>query len=773
MKIGLARRRCKLVVALFTLISSVAFAALLSAPADAQSTEISGAVRDASGAGIAGAQVQLQAGTFTGTITTGADGKFQFDSVPATSGTLIISAKDFQQVTRPWSSPSGASVRVNVTLELVSLSQRVMVTANRTATPLGETPASDIKLTAQDLKAIPALTLDDKLRQVPGFSLYRRSSSLSANPTTMGISLRGLGGSGASRALVLEDGIPLNDPFGSWVYWDRVPSASVQSIEVAQEGGSSLYGSEAMSGVVQFLTRPANLAGVTLEGSYGNQNTQDLSLSAGGQLGKWYGAVAGEAFHSDGYFLVPEAYRGTVDTRAGTQHGDADVTIGRKVGENSEIFARGWYFDDSRNNGTTLQVNNIRLGEGALGADLDLGSAGTLTLRFYVEGETYYQTFSSVSFDQSSETLTDSQTVPAQGTGGSAVWRRNLGTRQTLVAGFDMHEEIGHSHEIIGHPGSIFRTSSAGGRQRSVGIFGEDMIQISPGWLLNLSGRYDHWLNFDASYLCTPVNSNCTQPSQAYPSLSYDVFNPRATLLHQFRSNISWSASVYRAFRAPSLNELYRGYRVGNQTVNPNAFLRAERVTGGETGLDVTSFQRRLEVRGVFFYNQMVDPITNVPIGANLFQRQNIGRISAPGFELDAVTHITNHFQLSAGYQYVNAKVVSAPNQPTLLGWVDEIPHSAFTFEARYTNPSLISFSFDGRAIGQQLDTTGANLGSYFALDAMASRRIAYGIEAYAAVDNFTNEQYYTQALNVGVSPPQIGTPITARIGFRYDFSKR
>ncbi len=769
MNSAFVRRYRNFLILIFGLFAVVGISAVAAPSANAQSTQVSGVVRDSSGAPISGATVELQTSSFSGSIATGPNGTFDFDSVPATSGTLIISAKDFQQVKRAWNSANGAPVHVEVVLQLLTLSQSVMITANRTATPLGETPASDIKLSAEDLKAIPALTLDDKMRQVPGFSLYRRSSSLTANPTTMGVSLRGLGGSGASRALVLEDGFPLNDPFGSWVYWDRVPAASVHSVEVAQEGASSLYGSEAMSGVVQFLTRPADLTGLTVEGSYGNQNTQDLSLSGGGQLGKWYSTIAGEAFHSDGYFLVPESYRGSVDTRAATQHGDFDLTIGRKFGANSDVFARGWYFDDSRNNGTVLQRNNIRLGEGALGANLDLGAAGTLTLRFYVEAETYFQTFSSVSFDQNSETLTDSQTVPAQGTGGSAVWRRNLGHRQTLVAGFDMHEEIGHSHEIIGHPGDIFRETSAGGRQRSVGAFGEDLIQLTPSWLLNLSARYDHWLNFDASYLCTPVSGICIQPSQAYPSLSYDVFNPRATLLHQFNSSISWSASVYRAFRAPSLNELYRGYRVGNQTVNPNAYLRAERLTGGETGLDVTSFHRRLEVRGVYFYNQMVNPITNVPVGTNLFQRQNVGRISAPGFEVDAVGRITDRFQLSAGYQYVDSKIVSQAGEP----WVDEVPHNAFTFEARYTNPSLISVSFDGRVTGQQLDTTGNYLGNYFVLGAMASRRIAYGVEAYAAVDNFTDEQYYASALNPGVAPPQIGTPITARIGFRYDFPRR
>lgn len=780
MSIGSTHPCRRFVVGVRILVASIACFLLLAPIVKAQSTQLSGTVRDSSGAAIAGATVNVRSSSLSKSVTTGPDGVFNFDSLPATSGTLIITAKDFKQSKLPWSSLSGAPVHLDVVLQLSPLSQSVMVTSNRTATPLGETPASDIKLTQENLQALPALTVDDKLRQVPGFSLFRRSSSRTANPTTMGVSLRGLGASGSSRGLVLEDGIPLNDPFGSWVYWDRVPVTSIQSVEIAQQGASSLYGSEAMGGVLQFFTRPPQPAGLTVDASYGSQNTQDLSLSAGGQLGKWYSMVGGEAFHSDGYFLVPAAYRGAVDTLAATQHGNADLTVGRKIGENSDIFARGFYFDDSRNNGTAIQRNDIRLGEGALGANLDLGSLGSLNLRFYVEGETYFQTFSSVAFNQSSETLTDSQTVPAQGTGGSAVWRRNLGHRQTLVAGFDMHEEIGHSHEIIGSTSNVFRRTSAGGRQRTVGLFAEDLIQISPGWLLNLSGRYDHWLNFDASYLCTPVNGACTLPNQNFPERSYDVFSPRASLLHQFNSHLSWSASVYRAFRAPTLNELYRGFRVGNVTTNPNPALTAERLTGGETGVDVTGFQRRFEVRGAFFYNQIVNPVANVPLNATTNERQNLGRISAPGVELDAVGRITDNFQLSAGYQYVDSKIVSAPGQPQLLyTWVQEVPHNVVTFEARYDRPSLFSATLDGRMIGQQLDTTNIFLGNYFVLDATVSRRIAYGAEGYFAIENFTNQQYYIAPLNAPpppappVSPPQIGLPLSFRVGIRYNFSRR
>ena len=89
------------------------------------------------------------------------------------------------------------------------LVDQVTVTATRTDTRTGDTPASVAVLDREALDATAAPTVDDALRQVVGFSLFRRTGSRTANPTVQGVSLRGLGASGASRSLVLVDGLPL------------------------------------------------------------------------------------------------------------------------------------------------------------------------------------------------------------------------------------------------------------------------------------------------------------------------------------------------------------------------------------------------------------------------------------------------------------------------------------------------------------------------------------------------------------------------------------
>src|SRR5438552_2242198 len=152
-------------------------------------------------------------------------------------------------------------------------SDTITVTATRTETRLSDTPSSVVVLNRETLEATAATTTDDALRQVPGFTLFRRSGSRSANPTSQGVSLRGIGASGASRALVLDDGVPLNDPFGGWIYWGRVPRAAIDRIEIVRGGASDLYGSGAMGGVVQFIRRGA-MDDVTVEASGGSEGTE-------------------------------------------------------------------------------------------------------------------------------------------------------------------------------------------------------------------------------------------------------------------------------------------------------------------------------------------------------------------------------------------------------------------------------------------------------------------------------------------------------------------
>ena len=335
-------------------------------PRSKQHSRVEGTITDQNGAPVSGAEVTLSIKSFTSTATTNGEGRFAFDSVSPGNGTITVRATGFSTLERKWSADDKA---LSLTLAPAALSDQITVTAERTLSRVSDTAASVLVLSTEDVTTTAALTLDDVLRQVPGFTLFRRSGSRTANPTSQGVSLRGVGASGASRAVVLSDGIPINDPFGGWVYWGRVPRESVSRIEVVQGGASHLYGTDALGGVINFIPRDARDGALSFEASYGNQQTPDVSLFAGGRLFQWSAQLAAEVFHTDGYIIVDERERGPVDVRAGGEHTTLDLTLERSLSDKGRVFVRGGIFGESRENGTPLQTNRTHIRQLAAGSD--------------------------------------------------------------------------------------------------------------------------------------------------------------------------------------------------------------------------------------------------------------------------------------------------------------------------------------------------------------------------------------------------------------------
>jgi outer membrane receptor protein involved in Fe transport len=234
--------------------------------------------------------------------------------------------------------------------------------------------------------------------------------------------------------------------------------------------------------------------------------------------------------------------------------------------------------------------------------------------------------------------------------------------------------------------------------------------------------------------------------------------------------NASLNASVYRAFRAPTLNELYRSFRVGDVLTLANENLQAERLTGGEAGGAVSGFNQRLKAHANLFWMEVTRPVANVTLrtqpGLITRQRQNLGRTRSLGVEAEADAQLSNTFSLSGGYLFVDASVLEFPANTSLEGKrLPQVARHQLTFQARYTNPKLFTLSFQGRASSVQFDDDQNlfPLEPYFTLDAFLSRRISRKVEAFVAAENLFNQRY-----SVGRTPLRtLGPPVLVRLGFR------
>jgi outer membrane receptor protein involved in Fe transport len=750
---------------------------LFAGTAAAQSVRVEGVIRDASGAAVAGATVTLKSGPASASRATNAAGVFTVENFPQPRGTIIVRASGFSDAQRAWDAGTAASVHLEFALEVASVREQVVVTATRMPARLGDTATSSVELSSDDLDATPALSIDDKLKQIPGFSLFRRTGSRWANPTSQGVSLSGLGASGASRALVLNDGVPLNDPFGGWVQWSSIPDAALSRVEVVRRGASSLYGGDALGGAIQVFERePQDQPSLALDASYGNQNTPDLSLWTGGRSGAWDAALSADLYHTDGYVLVPPADRGAVDTPANSEDAAVSLTIGRRLGDRTRIFGRGSFFTESRDNGTPLQTNDTQIATGVAGLDTGIGASGTLSVRLYGDAQSYDQSFSSIAANRATESLTDLQHVPAQRLGGTAWWAQPVGRHQTIGAGVELNEVIGASDERIFSSGKETATQDAGGRQRTFAVFGEDVVRLGSRWTVTGSLRFDQWRNFDAQSVRTPLTTSAPPTVTPFPDRTETAVSPRLSVLYAVNKNFALSASAYHSFRAPTLNELYRPFRMGNILTLANANLNAERLTGGEAGASASTSGGKLTLRGNFFWNDITDPIENVTISTTpsliTRQRQNLGLTRSVGFELEGVARISRTVEVSGGYQFVDPTVLQFSANPALVGLkIPQVPQNQFTVQARYWKPSGFLLSVQGRFTGNQFDDDQNMfpLGKYFVVDALAGRSLGHGMMLYAAFENLLNQQYF-----VAMTPtPNIGPRFLIRGGLRYNLPER
>ena len=708
----------------------------------AYAARIAGVVVDSSGAPVAGAIVAAGAAM----ATTADDGTFVLADAPDGSD-VRVTAPGFATAVLP----AVDADDVRVTLQPAPLVDTIVVTASRGAVRLA-TPEATTVVTSAELLTSAAGSLDDALRNTPGFSLFRRSSSRVANPTTQGVTLRGVSGSGASRTLVLADGLPLNDAFGSWVYWNRIPQTAIERIEVVRGAAGDLYGADALGGVVQVLTFAPGRTRFRATGDAGSHDTARFSGFGGTQRGPWNVEAAGEWLRTDGVITVGEEARGLVDVRA-----DSDYTTGFAGGGFNpgawHASVRLGAYAEERGNGTPRTVNATdwtqlsgeAAGSVGDGAWLVRGSRGT---------QTYDQTFSAVLAGRATERLTFEQSIPSSFGTVAAQWTRGSSTRVWLlgVEGKRTESTVEETrYSVVGVASGPFLL---GGTESTGALFARLSVMPVQRLTVVFGMRGDFWQS-------TPVDAALSEHSAEF-------FSPRASVAWTLSPLASVHASAYRAHRTPTLNELHRGFSVGNTVTNPNPGLDPERLTGFDGG--VLLAWRAISARATGFSNELDDAITNVTTGVAgnqiLRQRQNTDTVRARGIELEADMRAHPRWTIGALAGVTRSTFVDAPAQIAIEGnRVPQVPSYQLGASASYLDPRGFTGSVHARRIGLQYDDdlNQFELASFSVVDVSASQAIRDGLHVFAAVENLMDANY-----DAGRTPVRtIGWPRSIRIGVR------
>jgi len=736
------------------MVGALALAAVLLLPASL-SAQSAVTVVDSRGVALAGAAVEDSQGKLLGR--TGADGRLTVAC--AAPCRLRVTAQGFSE--RAFELTADMTIR----LEPAVATEQVTVTAYRA--PLGslESPVTTRLLTQNALDSTAAVTLDDELRQLPGLELFRRSSSLVANPSSQGISLRGLGSTSASRTLITEDDVPLNDPLGGWIHWQEQPELAIQSIELMRGGASDLYGSSAIGGVVSVIPVRPTSDMFELRSSYGGEETFDDSLLAQAKRGPWGVLAAGGALGTDGYIQEAPAQRGPVDDASNVHSQNGMLTAEHDRGS-LRLFWRGSGFNEARHNGTPYQVNSTRLWRYAAGGDWKGPHEASLVTRVYGSDERYRQTFSQIANPttlRNSETPTKFSFIPDNELGAAAHWNQPLGAGLLIVAGADVHDvRIWDREQTYGSKAALTNLHD---HQRDSAGYAEAMW-VRKGWTLTASGRMDWFQNYDGQELQWNGSSWVPASSQP-PHYGQRLFDPRVGLSRKLYDHWAVSASGFRAFRAPSPNELYRSTQVGNELTLPNGSLLSERATGWETGL-ATNW-RWGSIRTSYFLTQVNRPIsavtTNPTSSPILLMRENLGQIESRGVSVDYELAPRRWLAVDGGYQYAHATVTKNNQETELVGnWIPEVARNLATMNVRAYKPALGTLNLQGRLSGRQFDDDANQylLHGYFRLDAYASHDFGKRLQLFAAGENLLNRQIEDSK----TPTTTLGMPRVARAGF-------
>jgi vitamin B12 transporter len=619
--------------------------------------------------------------------------------------------------------------------------------------------------------------LDEVLTSVPGAGLFRRTSSLAANPTTQGISLRAIAPSGAGRALVTLDGAPQNDPFGGWIIWTGLPPEAIGGASLVRGAGAGPYGAGALTGVValQSLSQPGAGRADLEAGGYGlrraagatdlDLGSADLLLSASGE-------------HSDGWIPVRQG-RGAADTPLALDAASLAARLQADVGAAVAAVRLG-AFQEEREAGLAGANSRAR----GLSASLTLARSpdaenlGWRLQGWVLKSDLRNRSVAVAAGRTSTTPANDQYQTPATGYGFNAALRGRTGGLFWELGG-DIRGAEGESRERFRFMNGAFtRNRVAGGRTFVGGLYGEVEHEAGP-WLITGGARVDYWQTSDAHRLETNVATGAVTLDQHPSDRSGATPTARAGVRRSFEGGFYLRAAAYAGFRPPTLNELQRPFRVGNDITEANSALKPERLYGADAAIGRTIGPADFSV-GVFA-NRLDQAITNVtigfgpgtfpvagfvPAGGVLRQRQNAGRIDAVGLEADGRFSFSDALSLDGAVTWTAARVDGGESAPQLTGLRPaQAPRLSLAAGLDWRPIERIALALDLRHEGPRFDDdlNSRRLTAYTSLDARLGFKLSSAAEIYLGAENLTDAQVQTGVTADGVV--SYGAPRIVRVG--------
>ena len=636
----------------------------------------------------------------------------------------------------------------------VPLDQPVIVVTGRGLSEGRDVSVLDvIRIDRRRIEQSASGRLEDVLRDVAGLQGFRRSDSRSANATSQSIILRGLDGNASSRAQLILDGVPQSDPFGGWISFPAIAPDRLGLIRVTRGGGSALWGPGAVSGVVELESATPDEVGdaeaSVAVGSRESFNARGLLRLSNSDA---FVAVSGAFARGDGFIPIVAKDRGPIDQPAPYRQYSGVIRGVVKIAPAIELQSTLSAFDDHRDRGVPFTANR---GKGFDGSLRLVGTGATKwSLLAYGQRRVFASQSASVNSARTSATLVNDQFhVPSTGWGGRAEIEPQVGPIKLRI-GSDGRLVRGRTQEHYQYvDGDPQRFREAGGRNLTAGAFA-DATLTRDGIVASLAGRLDYWQIGGGSFL-QQVIGGAVLNHDLYPDRSGWKPTGRAAIGWHRPTGIDVRAALYSGWRLPTLNELYRPFRVGNDATAANAALWPETSAGGEIGADLPLGPVGSAAVTVFS-QQLNHAIANVTLaqGPGIFpgvgfvgaggtyrMRENVDAVDAKGVELD-LHGSRGPFNWSLSYAFTDARVRASGLSAALDGRRPaQLPKNSGSATFGWAPTQRLYLSLTGRYVSSQYDgdLNDRRLRGAATLDAVASIPLTNGLALDLRAENLFN----------------------------------
>lgn len=692
----------------------------------------------------------------------------------------------------------------------------ITVTATKSAVATFEAPASVSVVTSEDIEEQSIQRADQALKDLPGVYVRALGDNRPSNFSNT-VTLRGI--PGYYRTAVQVDGFALNDAFSGAVNWSSIPVEEIERIEVVSGPFSSLYGGNAMGGVINVITRKPEkrevsiVAGMGSNGYYkGGISYRDRFKDLGVSL--HYDRQESDGYASDYVVKSASAGAGTIPVSGWVKttdvYGDTVYILGDKGdrswwSDNADLKLTYDIDDDSKINfglsyhayetdydyfnsylrdasGNVIYSGNIEINDGiaynktisekdflfgpngqeittaTLGYETDVTSEVTAKLNASYSEYAYWYVSQSTgaTVNGGAGTYTD---IPSDRTFASAQLEFPIGDRQFLVAGVDINRnelEKRTSTMYDWHQNGVLDTLTyrSNGQSTTQAFFIQDEIALADAWNVYLGGRYDYWETSGV------VEGFGTSPYVlTYPERDTSHFSPKVSVVYLPTQKTTLRASVGKAFRAPTLSDLYSSWlSSGGKLSQANPNLKPEKTTSWEIGLE-QKFDTGTLLRTTYYENYLKDLIYTTDVSTLLSEKRNAGRAEIKGIEIGITQKLFDGVEVFANYTYNDAIIVENASVPASVG-----KRVTYTPQKQANvGVTLREGKWNGSVTGNYVDeitTKDDNTDryknvyggyeSYVTVDAKIGYELVEGLKASFSVTNLFDETYYQYYMTPG-----------------------